>query len=772
MKNLALNETESESNVMAMKALEVIERAKAEPADAAPTAMDRRRFLVTAALASGGLLLKCAVVTPEALASAEADSGKVIPLNAWLKIGTDDSVTIVVSQAEMGQGIRTTLPAVIAEELGADWSRVRLEDSPTDPAYRNPRLNWQFTGNSESTPSFFELMRHMGASAREMLISAAAQRWKVDPGACRTEAGKVLHKSSRRSARFGDLVEAAAKITPPAKPPFKSDKDWTLLGKPLPRVETPSKLDGSAIFGMDVTVPGLAHAAVRQCPVFGGDVASFDRSSIAGFPGIIDVVRIPNGIAVVAETYWQAKSALDALNVSFSEGPAASTSTDTLRDDYRRAMESNDWLLVHVDGNADALHHEYPNVPLSKDTVPANNARPETYPTIYSQEYESQFLAHATMEPMNCTARVQGETVEIWAPTQGQEITRLTLASVFKLPKENIQVSRTFLGGGFGRRLVADFALQAALASKAVGRPVKVVWSREEDMQHDIYRPATLHRITAGINEYGRLRAIAHRLVSPSILQYVFAPAVTDIYDPSCLEGLLETHYDIPNVRVDFKLLHIPVPTSVLRTTGYGPNIFALESFIDELAARKGIDTYHYRRDLLADSPRSLAVLDLVAQKSNWDTPAPKGHYRGIAYAEAFGTHTAHVVEVSVSRYRQVKIHKVVCVADPGTALNPDITINSLEGGIAWGLSCAFKSEITFDRGRAVQSNWHDYSILRMPEMPPVEVHLINSGARPLGGTGEVGPVTLLPAVTNAIFAATETRFRSLPLSKHGFSLA
>jgi len=319
---------------------------------------------------------------------------------------------------------------------------------------------------------------------------------------------------------------------------------------------------------------------------------------------------------------------------------------------------------------------------------------------------------------------------------------------------------------------VADFALQAAVVSKAIGRPVKVVWSREEDMQHDIYRPATLHRITAGINEYGQLRAISHGLVSPSILQYVYPAAVTEVYDPSCLEGLLETHYEVPNIRVDFKLLHVPVPTSVLRTTGYGPNIFALESFIDELASRKGINPYQFRRDLLSKSSRSLAVLDMAARKSNWETPAPKGHFRGIAYAEAFGTHTAHVVELSVAQDRKVKIHRVICVADCGTALNPDITTNSLEGGIAWGLSCAFKSEITFDRGRTVQSNWHDYSILRMPEMPPVEIYLIDSGARPLGGTGEVGPVTLLPAITNAIFAATEARFRSLPLSKHGFSLA
>jgi isoquinoline 1-oxidoreductase beta subunit len=739
------------------------------------TALDRRQFLFTAALVGGSLVLKCATPLDEVLAAAEPQATKLLPLNAWLKIGTDDSVTIVVSQAEMGQGISTTMPAIIADELGADWSRVRFENSPTDPAYRNPRINWQFTGNSESTTAFFDLMRRMGASAREMLIATAAQRWKVDPATCRAEAGKVIQTKSRRSARFGDLVDAAATLTPPANPPLKNEKDWTLIGKSVPRVENPSKVDGSAIFGIDFKLPGLVHAAVRQCPVFGGDVASFDRSSIAGLPGIIDVVRIPNGIAVVAGTYWQAKTSLHALRVEFSEGPNAAVSTSTLRDDYRRAMEGNEWLLVHVEGNADALHHEYHNVPLDKDTMPARSyasTGAETYPTIYSQEYESQFMAHATMEPMNCTARVAGDTVEIWGPTQGQELTRLTLASVFQLPKEKIEVSRTLLGGGFGRRLVADFALQAGLISKAVGKPVKVVWSREEDMQHDIYRPATLHRITAGINEFGSLRAISHRLVSPSILQYVFAPAVTDVYDPSCLEGLVETHYDIPNIRVDFKLLHVPVPTSVLRTTGYGPNIFALESFVDELANNKGIDPYHFRRDLLAKSPRSLAVLDLAADKSNWNTPAPKGHCRGIAYAEAFQTHTAHVVELSVSRDRQVKIHKVICVADPGTVLDPDITANSLEGGIAWGLSVAFKSEITFDRGRTVQSNWDDYPILRMPEMPPVEIYLINSGARPLGGTGEVGPVTVLPAIANAIFAATNNRFRSLPLSRHGFSIA
>jgi isoquinoline 1-oxidoreductase beta subunit len=741
----------------------------------ASAAVNRRHFLITSAFASGALLLKYTGIPEAALASSTPDPAKTFELNAWLKIGVDDSVTIIVSQAEMGQGISTTLPAVLADELGADWARVRLENSPTDPAYRNPRLNWQFTGNSESTTAFFDLMRQMGASAREMLISAAAEQWRVDRSTCHAKGGKVIHAKSRRTARFGDLAEVASKLTPPAKPPLNDEKDWTLIGKRVPRVDNPAKVDGSAVFGLDFTLPGLVHAAVRQCPVFEGDVESFDRSSIAGFPGVIDVVHVPNGMAVVAETYWQAKTALDVLNMTFKEGANASVSTRTLRDDYRQAMDGSEWLLVHVDGNANALHRDYVSVPLNKDAVPSSGgdgARPETYPTIFSQEYESQFLAHATMEPMNCTARVSGDTVEVWGPTQGQEITRITLAAIFKLPKENIKVSRTFLGGGFGRRLWTDFAVQAALISKAVGKPVKVVWSREEDMQHDIYRPATLHRITAGINEYGQLRAVSHRLVSPSILKYVFAPAVTDVYDPSCLEGLIETHYEIPNVRVDFKLLHVPVPTSVMRTTGYGPNIFAWESFVDELAHKKGIDPYHYRRELLAKSPRSLTVLDLAAEKSGWNTPAAEGHYRGIAYAEAFNTHIAHVVELSVPRDRLVKIHKITCVADPGVVLDPEITTNSLEGGVAWGLSCAFKSEVTFDRGRTVQSNFHDYSILRMPEMPPVEIHLINSGARPLGGTGEVGPVTVLPAIANAIFSATERRFRSLPLSRHGLSIA
>ncbi len=719
---------------------------------ATPAALSRRAFLASGAVAGGGLLLSAVFRPGIARAGTRQPSEGPIALNTWVRIGVDDVVTLIVSQAEMGQGVLTTLPAVLAEELGADWKRVKLEGSPADPAYRNPARNWQFTGNSESTTAFFDFLRTMGAGAREMLISAAAERWKVDPASCYSSDGKVIHRPTKRSLKFGQLAEAASKKEP-AHPRLKAQSEWRLLGKSLPRVENPSKVNGTAVFGMDFRIPGMVYAAVRTSPVFGGKVAKLDKASIAKIDGFIDVVQIPNGVAVVANTYWQARKALEALRVEFDEGPNASVNSGSLKTQYRAAIDGSDWLLVH--------------------STPAQpGSAGDALPTIVSAEYESQFLAHATMEPMNCTARVTADGCEVWAPTQGQELAQLAVSQTLGLPRQKVSITRTLLGGGFGRRLLPDFVVQAVLVSKAVGRPVKVIWSREEDMQHDFYRPAVLHRITGGVDEYGRLQALAHRLVSPSILQFVFPPAVTDTYDPSCLEGLLETHYAIPNTRVDFKLLKLPIPTSVMRTTGYGPNIFALESFIDELAHRKGQDPYRYRRELLTKSPRALAVLDLAAEKSGWNAPPPRGHYRGIAFCEAFLTVIAHVVELSVPAEGQIKIHRIVAVVDSGTILDRGITANSIEGGTAWGLSCADKAEITFEKGRVVQGNWNDYEVLRMSEMPPVEVHFVDSGARPLGGTGEVGPVTVIPALSNAIFAATGRRIRSLPLSRHGLRLA
>jgi isoquinoline 1-oxidoreductase subunit beta len=717
------------------------------------TGLSRRFFLTTAVAAGGGLLIGSLLDSARPGATMATPGAAEVALNAWIRISPDDVVTLICSQSEMGQGVMTTLPAVLAEELGADWGRVNIEFSPTTPPYRNPRVNWQYTGNSESTTGFFALLRTMGAAAREMLITAAAARWGVTAEACFTDNGKVLHQLTGRSLAFGELAEDAAKITPPVNPPLKPESEWKLLGKSLARVDLPAKFNGSAVFGLDFSVPGMVHAAVRHSPVHGGTVASFDKSSVMSLPGVIDVVPIPNGVAVVARQYWQAQQALQSLKVTFDDGPHASLSTASLSAQYRAALEGNAWKTVKTAGEA-----------------VSGERMQEKFAAVFSQEYESQFLAHATMEPMNCTAHVTAEGCTIWGPMQGNQLAQVTLASVLQLPPEQVTINRTLLGGGFGRRLMVDFIVQAALVSRAVGKPVKVVWSRAEDIQHDVYRPATLQRITAGLDRAGKPVAVAHKLVSPSILQYVRPTAVTADNDRSCLEGLMETHYDIRSQRVDFHLLKIGVPTSVLRTTGYGPNIFAVESFLDELAARARRDPYAFRRALLRNE-RALKVLETVADKSAWKQRAPKGVGRGIAYTEAFRTHIAHVVELSVTN-GLVKIHRITCAIDCGVALDPEICKNSIEGGTVWGLGAAFTSNISFKDGRTVEANFNDFQILQLYETPPMEVHIVNSSTKGMGGTGEVGPVTLIPAVTNALFAATGKRYRTLPLSRYGLRLA
>jgi isoquinoline 1-oxidoreductase subunit beta len=624
---------------------------------------------------------------------------------------------------------------------------VRLEQSGVDEAYNNPRINWQFTGNSESMTGFFELLRRMGASARETLIQAAAERWRVPPVECIAEANYVVHGASARKVRFGDVAEAASRLKPPADPPLKQPSEWKLLGRSLGRVELPSKLDGSAIFGMDFRVPGMLYAAVAMTPTIGGKVKRFDRTPAVSMPGVVDVVELPDGIGVVADTYWWARKALAVTPIEWDAGPNSALDSEGLIRQYKSALEGNQWIRVKLTGEA----------PTVGESMTA--------------DYESQFMAHATMEPMNCTARVTDDRCEIWGPIQGQKMVQLEVAGALKMAPEKISVNRTLLGGGFGRRLYGDFAQHAALLSRAVGRPVHVIWSRETDMQHDGYRPAVMNRLTARLDDQGKPVSLVQKLVSPPILMNVWPPVYPQPpFDPSCLEGTLEWHYKIPHWQVDFHQLKVPVKTSVLRTTGYGPNLFALESFVDELAVRAKKDPWRYRRELLGDDTRAIAVLDLAAEKSGWTQKAPPGHFRGLAFAEAFRTVLAHVVELSV-KGDEVTIHKVTCGFDCGIALDPDICKSSMEGGIGWGLTVAFKSEVTFSKGGVDQSNYHDYQLLNMSEMPPVEVHYLNSDTRLLGGTGEVGPVTVVPAVANAIAAATGRRLRSLPLSRHGLRL-
>ncbi|MEM9191824.1 MAG: molybdopterin cofactor-binding domain-containing protein [Myxococcota bacterium] len=707
--------------------------------------MNRRRFLESTALAGGGLLLF----------GSFPGIVRAVALNAWVRIDPDDTVTIVLSQAEMGQGVHTTLPAILADELGADWTKIRVENSPAGPAYRNPKYDLQFTGNAESIRSFFPVMRAMGASARELLVKAAANRFRVPARGLTVSNGEVRHEPSGQTATFGALAADASQLTPPANPGLKDPSEWRLLGRELPRLDIPEKVRGRAEFGIDVEIDGMVHAAIGLCPVFGGEVRSFDKAAIASMPGFIDVVPIPNGVAVVAESYWQANRALAALPIEYDEGEHRTLSSETLNERYRAVMNGDSWTAVVDEGNARARFDETEG------------------PTVRG-EYISSWQSHAPMEPMNCTAKVSDAGCELWAPTQGQQMAQVKVGAALDLDPSSIQVHRTFLGGGFGRRLIADYAMYAALAAKAVRRPVKAIWSRSEDLQHDHYRPRTLHRLEARLGADGLPVAIQQRLVSPTILSAVMVNGFQfrhpETEDPSCTEGLKELPYDLGGVHLDFHTLEVPVPTMVWRTTGFGPNVFALESFIDELAAAAEIDPYEYRRRLILrgeGNDRALAVLDRAAEAARWSSSAPAGRHRGIALAYAFETYIAQVVELSISEDKVVDLHKVISAVDCGRVLDPGIARSSIEGGIVWGLNQCFISEISFDRGRVVQSNFDDYKLFALPETPETETYFVESGAS-LGGMGEVGPIPVTPAVINAIYAATGERYRELPLSKHG----
>jgi isoquinoline 1-oxidoreductase beta subunit len=718
--------------------------------------IDRRDALRGAGALMLGLQL------PALTGPAAAQPAAPVMLTAWVRIAPDDQVTLFLSQAEIGQGISTTLPAVLADELGADWSHIVVENAPVEQvdisAYQNPRIHFMFTGNSESIASFSAVMRQTGAAAREMLIAAAIQRWHGAKATdCTTVAGKVVHRPSRRSLSFGALAADAAKLPVPQKPPLRPNSELKLIGHALPRRDIPGKTDGSAVFGLDFRVPGMVYAAVRQAPSFGGSVQRFDPDSVAKHTGVLGAFAIPNGVAVVADHFWQAKTAADALDVTFAPGPNAVDSA-SIEAQYRAALDGGSWGTISNKGDA-------------AGTIGAAGKK-------FEAEYWSPFQAHATMEPMNCTASVTSDGCDIWAPTQGPELTRIVASAITQLPPERIRVHWTYSGGGFGRRLLADFVAQAVVLSKAAQRPVKVVWTREQDMTHDFYRPATLTRISAALDAQGKPTAILARLVSATQLAPVSPAPLPANIDPRCTEGLEETRYGIAHFRLDYNKPELAVPTSVLRTTGFGPNIFALETFIDELAHAASADPYSYRRTLLQHDPRALRVLDLAAEKSDWKRPLGKGSGRGIAFYEAFDTVMAQVVEIDVDAKKTVRVRRIVTVADPGRVFDPGIAESNLQGGAIWGLTSAMKSEITFAKGGTVQENFGDYDMVHLWEAPAVnEVHLLpsdrdGSGGQKVGGTGEVGPTGIPPAFANAVFAATGERLRTLPLLRYGYSFA
>ncbi|HWP59846.1 MAG TPA: xanthine dehydrogenase family protein molybdopterin-binding subunit [Candidatus Acidoferrales bacterium] len=702
--------------------------------------LSRRDFLRTGLAAGGGLVL--GLYWPSARRIARAAAAEEFPLSALVRIARDGTVTIVVGQSEMGQGIITSVPMIIADELEADWSKVRWEQAPADPAFGDPaRGGQQSTAGSRSIRTMLTHWRKIGAAGREMLVSAAARQWEVPAEECYAEQNTVIHRPTGRKLTYGELAEKASQLPPPKDPKLKSPDQFRYIGKKIPRLDVPDKVTGRSLYGIDVKVPGMLVATVERCPVFGGKVASFDATQTKAVKGVRHVVQISSGVAVVADYYWAAKRGRDALKITWDEGPNAQQSS---------AAITKLW--------AEAAKQPGPVAKKVGDPESALAAAAKKLEAVY----EVPFLAHATMEPMNCTAHVTQESCDIWVGTQNQTRTRAEGARITGLRPEAVKVHTMMLGGGFGRRGHVDFVREAVETSKAVKAPVKVIWTREDDMRHGFYRPATYNVFRAALDERGAPIAWTHRIVGPSISAQR-GQTLKGGLDPSMLAVAGELPYAIPNLEVQYIYRDVGIPVGVWRSVGASQNAFITESFIDELAAAAGKDPFEFRRELLVKAPRHKRVLELAAEKAGWGKPLPPGRFRGIAVAFSYGSYAAEVAEVSVAKDGKVRVHRVVCAVDCGMYVNPDQVEAQMEGGIVYGLTAALYGEITIENGRVKQSNFHDYPMLRINEMPVVEVHIVQSNENP-GGVGEPGVPPIAPAVCNAIFAATGKRIRKLPI--------
>ena len=714
------------------------------------THVTRRAFIKTGA----GLVIGFSL--PPRLVPAPRRAEAPFAPNAWVRVGTDGIVTLTVDKSEMGQGSQTALAMILAEELEADWSKVRLGPVPENAAGWSRRMS---TGGSTAVRTSWDPLRKAGATARAMLITAAAEAWKVDRTTCRAQNGAVVHEPSGRRLPYGKLATRAARLAVPTDAPLKDPKNFRLLGRRVPRLDTPSKVDGSATFGIDVTVPGMLVASIERCPVFGGRIKRHDATKAKALPGVRAVVELEGspwtgqggawgvgcaaGVAVVADTYWHAFQGRKALEIEWDEGEATSLDSDGIRAMLARRAEQP---AVEARKDGDAA------------TALAGAARR------VEAVYEVPFLHHATMEPMNCTAHVRADGCDVWAPTQNQTRAQEVTAELAGLPKETVRIHTTFLGGGFGRRLEPDFVSEAVRVSQAVGAPVKVIWTREDDVRHGFYRPASHNRFAAGLDGAGNPIAWSHRVVAPPIL-LKFGPLEKGL-DRTLVDGAQNLPYGIPNILVDQVAVDLlPIPRGFWRSVGISHNAFVTECFFDEVAAAAGKDPYQLRRALLADRPRHRRVLDLAADKAAWGTPLPAGRGRGIALAEWEPTVCAQVAEVTVESDGSVRVHRVVCAVDCGPTVNVGQIEAQMEGGIVYGLTAALYGEITIAQGRVKQGNFDDYPMLRLREMPRVEVYIVPSSEKQ-GGIGEpaVGPIA--PAVCNAIFAATGKRIRKLPIGK------
>jgi isoquinoline 1-oxidoreductase beta subunit len=665
-------------------------------------------------------------------------------LNAWLKIGTDDSVTVLVDRSEMGQGVYTALPMLLAEELEIDLERIEVLAAPVGDAYVNPLNGGQITGTSNSIQDAWEKLRTAGAQARLMLIAAAANKWRVDPAECRAAGGRVTDARGR-SLRYGELAAAAALIPVPKQVKLKPASEFRLIGRPQARLDTPAKVDGTAQFGLDVKLPGMLYAVIALSPTLGGRVSTVDSAAAERLPGVRRVISTSSGVVVVADHFWQALKARGALEISWDPGPNA-------RLDNAAFWASLDHTAATVPGLAAKMTRG--------DTARALKDAAKTLAAVY----ELPLLAHATMEPMNCTADVRADRCDVYVGTQVQQGAQAAAADAAGLKPEQVDVHTTLLGGGFGRRLEVDFIPAAVEASKALGVPVKLTWTREDDMSHDFFRPPAREEISAGVDAHGNLLAFSLHITTPSITARASpATIATDPFD-SVIEYAQNFPYAVPNYRLSFSRQEIGIDVGYLRSVSHAPNCFAIESFLDELAAALSKDPLELRLALLAGRPRHIAVLQEAARRANWGRPPP-GRFQGLAFMEGYSSHIAQVAEISVAG-GALKVHKITCVIDCGQMVNPRIVESQIESGIVYGLSAALWGDITLESGRVRETNFHTYRVLRSNEMPELDVHLIPSDAAP-GGIGEAAVPPVAPALCNAAFAATGKRLRRLPIGSH-----
>ena len=725
------------------------------PTDAAPTT--RRDFLQRAGTASALALtigFDWAGTSRRSWAGSVPRAPTTFAPNAFLRIGADGSVTVIAKHVEMGQGAYTGIATVLAEELDADWEKVRVESAPAD-AKRYANLAFgtiQGTGGSSAMANSWNQLREAGGKARAMLLAAAAKEWNVPLSELTVDKGTVTHAGKKREATYGALVATAATMPIPATVALKDPKDFKLIGRGVARVDAASKSDGTAQFALDVAMPGLLVALIQRPPMFGAAVKSFDGAAALAVPGVVKVVEVPAGVAVVAKGFWAAKQGRDALKIEWDDTHAEKRSSAALMDEYRRLADQ-------------------PALPARKDGDALQALKGATRRV--TAAYEFPFLAHAPMEPLDAVVKLDGHSCEIWAGDQFQTIDQANAAHTAGLDPQQVSIHTLYAGGSFGRRanVGSDYIVEAVSIAKACGAdgtPIKLQWTREDDIRGGLYRPMYFHKLEAGLDAKGELTGWRHVIVGQSIMAGgAFAGMIKDGVDPTSVEGAATIAYDIPNIAVDLSTAKTGVPVLWWRVVGSSHTVYAVEAFIDEVAHAAGQDAFTFRRKLLAHHPRMQAVLELAADKAGWGTPMPAGKGRGIAVTEAFKTYVAQVAEVSVDKDGQVKVDRVVCAVDCGTPINPDIIAAQMEGGIGFGLGAILYGAITLKNGRIEQSNFNGYRVLRINEMPKVEVYIIPSAEAPTG-VGEPGVAPLGPAVANAIFAATGKRNYVLPIAKLG----